>query len=78
MNKKPLGIQENIDRFGSANMYLSGALDLLCISPYAVLSLVEIGVLALASDEESLNIRIKLFEYKLEKFKQLCVENFGT
>jgi hypothetical protein len=73
MIKKPLGIQGNIDRFGSANMYLSGALDSLCIGSSEALSPLEEIDLGLFG---SANAKSKLFKYKFEKFKQLCKENF--
>jgi hypothetical protein len=77
MDKKPRGIQENIDRFGSANMYLSGALDLLCIRPSEILPPIQEMSLRLSDPDGSLClIEAATFDYKFEKFKQLCKENF--
>lgn len=77
MDKKPRGIQENIDRFGSANMYLSDALDLLRIRPSEILAPIEEMALRLSDPDGSLHlVEAATFAYKLEKFKQLCKGNF--
>jgi|GEM_PF-6280722 len=81
MIKKPRGIQGNIDRFGSANMYLSGALDCLCISPEEALSDVEARALSLGeclSKEAYDRLQEKFWQQKIDIFKRLCEENFWT
>jgi hypothetical protein len=73
MIKKPLEIQGNIDRSGSANMYLTVALNSLGIARSEVLSPLEEMDLKLFASSKA---ESKLFKYKFEKFRQLCKENF--